>query len=276
MNARTLHSVRNDHAARTLRTFKTELLHAIARALYWKPFVSTKWMRRPFFDCARPNIRLASMSGEERFLVASSGLASGRSVPTRGDFDFERLRLSLAMLGESFSPRLLVDVGANIGTICIPAVRRGLFENAVAFEPEPFSYSLLSANLGLNAVADRVRTYGLARSGAESRGFDEVVSEIDPSDTLIRIDARSFRSFVLQGAGRVLAKRPPLVIEFWPRGITRSGSYPMLKRLVRESGYGRIIDLGSDAHPVEASEAALDALYVRLGDAGGRTDLLLI
>ncbi len=33
----------------------------------------------------------------------------------------------------------LIDIGANIGTICIPAVKCGLFDRAIAIEPEPLN-----------------------------------------------------------------------------------------------------------------------------------------
>ena len=48
------------------------------------------------------------------------------------------------------SEDIFLDIGANIGVICIPAVSRGLVEEAIAIEPESENFKLLKLNISLN------------------------------------------------------------------------------------------------------------------------------
>lgn len=51
---------------------------------------------------------------------------------------------------------VFVDVGANIGTQTIYALKLGHFQRAVCFEPDPWNIQLLRANILFNDLADRV------------------------------------------------------------------------------------------------------------------------
>jgi FkbM family methyltransferase len=55
------------------------------------------------------------------------------------------------------SVAIFVDIGANIGTTIVPALRSGRFARGVAVEPEPRNQRLLRANLALNDLHDRVQ-----------------------------------------------------------------------------------------------------------------------
>jgi len=46
----------------------------------------------------------------------------------------------------------LLDVGANVGSVCIPLVQRGVLTHALAFEPEPKNYAHLVRSLALNGI----------------------------------------------------------------------------------------------------------------------------
>ena len=50
----------------------------------------------------------------------------------------------------------MVDVGANIGPICIPAVTRGYVQQAVAVEPNPDNCRLLRVNVALNGLHNKI------------------------------------------------------------------------------------------------------------------------
>jgi FkbM family methyltransferase len=63
--------------------------------------------------------------------------------------------------------RLLLDVGANIGTTTVAALTNQGFERAIAFEPEPENVRLLTANIALNGLADRVTVRPVAVSDVE-------------------------------------------------------------------------------------------------------------
>lgn len=61
-------------------------------------------------------------------------------------------------------PGWLLDVGANVGTVCIPLVRDGIFAAAVAFEPESRNYRYLVRNVHANGLAASIRTVNCALS----------------------------------------------------------------------------------------------------------------
>jgi FkbM family methyltransferase len=286
-----------------------------AKNIYWKPIKSAgKYGRVVFFDSAEPDTLLLTTIGEEKFLVSSSDQSIGRDVYLYGGYDFEKFEKVLARLDKEFERKLLIDIGANIGTICIPAVKRRYFERAMAFEPEPFNYSLLSANVSINGLSTEVVSYNIAlgeREGEElsfelsetnygdhrirfssesglygedqrkvinikSEPLDTVVGDIDPASTLIWMDTQGFEGYVLKGAERTLAKRPPLVIEFSPYHMIRCGSYQKLKQALCGVGYRMFFDLDEDGPPIEVSEAAFDNLFKRIGEYGNYTDLLIV
>src|SRR4051794_12767372 len=72
------------------------------------------------------------------------------------------LQRALELLDRGGTPvprSLFVDVGAHVGTTAITAVRRFGFEAAVAFEPEQSNFRLLRANLSVNGLEERIRTF---------------------------------------------------------------------------------------------------------------------
>jgi FkbM family methyltransferase len=73
----------------------------------------------------------------------------------------------------------VLDVGANIGMICIALVRLGHFQKALAFEPAPGSYKLLVKNVGQNNLAARITCFPFALSSMRS----EVDLELSPDNS---------------------------------------------------------------------------------------------
>ena len=55
----------------------------------------------------------------------------------------------------AFYPRLFVDIGANIGTHILQALRDGCFSSGVAVEMDPENFSLLECNTRLNLTGQR-------------------------------------------------------------------------------------------------------------------------
>lgn len=71
-----------------------------------------------------------------------------------------------------------LDVGANIGSTCIAAVRRFGFAHAIAFEPDPSNYLLLAQNVLANGLQDRIRVHQVALTDAQR----EVILELSPDN----------------------------------------------------------------------------------------------
>lgn len=61
-------------------------------------------------------------------------------------------------------PTYLIDIGANVGTVCIKLLRDGVFERALAFEPDPVNLAYLRRNIEQNSLSGRLRAFDLALS----------------------------------------------------------------------------------------------------------------
>ncbi len=116
------------------------------------------------------------------------------------------------------------------------------------------------------------------------RTLDEVLEEEGISTealSLVWIDTQGHEGHVLAGAKRLRASRCPLVIEFWPYGLERSGGYNLLKTSLRD--FKTIIDLSaSNSHQIkDLNLEELDRMFDEMRSAesnlgSAHTDLLLI
>jgi FkbM family methyltransferase len=188
----------------------------------------------------------------------------GARVFTTGGYEAEvwGALASLAVRDE-----VLWDVGANIGTVSIPALHDARFAHVHAFEPDPETSAVLHHNLALNgrrytvhplALGDRTGTVGLRPGPTANRGLSSVASSADPelrpvacrtaddlvfgggvpAPTLMKIDVEGWELPVLRGARRLMAEVPPkaLVVEAIcaPDGTMTE---PALARVLSDSGY---------------------------------------
>jgi FkbM family methyltransferase len=292
-------------------------LHSLYRKIQaaWSFAFSGALFRQLLFDAAASDRLLVSKGSHETFVVAASDKSIGRRVFTKKDpFDFDKVQTVVGLLGPNHKRMLLVDVGANIGTICIPAIKRGLFQKAIAIEPEPRNHSLLLANIAINGLYNNIAVHNVAfgqkdneslilelccdnhgdhrirtNSGTalfkddsardtvevKSETFNKVIKEVDPRATLIWIDTQGFEGYVLSGASNALDSQTPLCIEFWPYGMARTGSYSLLKDALISSRYRFFRNLKGPSTTMAMSAEALDVLYFTLGEQGDFTDLLV-
>ncbi|MGI9119208.1 MAG: FkbM family methyltransferase [Acidimicrobiales bacterium] len=107
------------------------------------------------------------------YFVSTSDKGVSRITFGQGSFEqdhmAETFRLIEELMGGPFlSDRTFIDVGANIGTSTIPAIRNFGASNAVAFEPEPQNYRLLRCNVIANDLEDCVQTFPLGLSDKSS------------------------------------------------------------------------------------------------------------
>ena len=154
--------------------------------------------------------------------------------------DLAKQRLPYSKRGAIF-----LDIGAHWGLYALKARQSGMFEQVIAFEPDPQNYAQLQANLFLNAAetgiramqlaaTDRDRTFSLFQRNPHNRGATRVVdaasggagtvsgvrvdSLIDVSDTLlvIKIDVESHELETIAGMMKLLEKNSFVMqIEIW-------------------------------------------------------------
>lgn len=261
------------------------------------------------FDSTPKGQAFTLANGEFPFLCLPGDREISRSIFADGLFDFTKLQTAVGLLGNDFRLQTLVDVGANIGTICIPAVRRGLARRAIAIEPEPRNFRALMANIYLNDVADKIVCHNVAM-GAEnnqtlqfelspdnsgdhrvrvkpdldsdrelisvrSERLDSIITSADPTSCLIWMDTQGYEGFILKGATNILTSKIPMVIEFWPYGMEKAGSYCALKDTLL--AYEKFFDLSEvDPKPVPMSESNLDNLCAKFVNTMGFTDILVV
>jgi FkbM family methyltransferase len=198
------------------------------------------------------------------------------------------------------SDGVLLDVGANIGMIFIALLRQRRFARAVAVEPSPKNLRLLEHNVAQNGLAGRVTVVPCALSSERGemelelseynsgdnrirhdassgawreerrevvtvpvRALDDVLAEqgVRPRDVrLAWVDIQGHEGYFLRGARATLAGGAPVVSEFWPNGILRSG----MTRAENVATVGRLFTHFYHVHDGAAEKlpiAKLDALF---------------
>ena len=300
----------------SIRSFlRQRVLGAARTATGATIFSSNKRIRSLGFFAlgAKRSLVVCEWPAKETFIASTRDEIIARELFVTGEFDFAKFEaaFALAVRQSGRKPRVLVDVGANIGTICIPAVARGFVERAIAIEPEPQNCRLLKANLQLNGVAERIAVHEAAAGARDgevlvlelsdynlgdhkirppgvtgvveltsgravevtSRKLDSILeSDTAGDEVLIWIDVQGFEGYALSGCAAVLARRPPLVMEFWPAGMARTGSFPLVKEALAH--YERFSDLEGPEKFRPISE--LQGLYEDLGEGGATTDILVL
>ena len=88
------------------------------------------------------------------------------SIFLNDEFEFSKFSQSLNYIKKK--KRTLIDIGANIGSITIPALKKNLFKDALIFEPNPESLRLLKVNLLINNLEKKVNLKEIALSNIKS------------------------------------------------------------------------------------------------------------
>jgi len=177
--------------------------------------------------------------------------------------------------------RVMIDIGANVGTTSIPRVLLGDFACVYAIEPDPGNYACLVRNVVANGVRglvlpDRMAigdvegevvlrsmksgTHHLVTRAADVREDERVTvpcvtldgwierMRIDLSEVFfIKSDTQGWDARVLAGAARVLAqKHIAWQVEFSPAMLQRSGCSLQDVYALLERHFTHFIDLRSE------------------------------
>jgi FkbM family methyltransferase len=194
--------------------------------------------------------------GDVRFFVDPGDRVVGAWLMWHGGWqrgEIDRAVSVLSAAGRLAADAVLVDVGANIGTHTVYAMRTQRFARAVAFEPEPGNARLLAMNLEANGLGASTIVIPKAagakpghavlhlhprNKGAHSLAsapsldgqtavevpvvrVDDALAEhgIAAEDVgLVWIDAEGYEPHVLDGLGELLTHhRVPIAFEFTPQ-----------------------------------------------------------
>lgn len=233
-----------------------------------------------FLESVREFVPYVIVERDGDLLVVPTDDPSLRRLFVQGGRSEETLlATALACLTEAgvdVSRSTLVDVGANVGTMVLAALRAG-FASVVACEPVARTFRLLRATLALNGVEDSVRTLDVALSNSAGtavvdleRGsgkarvlaqsehvttegseeirmttLDDLAADgaIDPAEVgVLVIDAEGHEVHVLQGARSVLERGVPLIMELNPKLMRLGGKIDDLPDLLARH-YTHVADL---------------------------------
>jgi FkbM family methyltransferase len=249
--------------------------------------------RGKYFDRAGERTPLLAVDSEHgRLVVSTADKRIGRSLFIRGRYALEPLRYALERVDRD---GVFLDIGANIGTVALAAVRNFDMARAVAFEPHPDNVRLLRANVALNDLDDRVRVVACALSdqsgvgsmrvhGANSGGhrlasgggLEVPLRRLDDVDIpfddvrLAWMDVQGHEPNVIDGASELLRRQVPMVVEFHPGLLRKCGTYERMIALISEH-FSEVVDIRrKTSTPASGIGAVAEGLGTRF------TDLLLI
>ena len=269
--------------------------------------------KKKTFDNQKKRTELLAINNfNEKYIVNSSDKVIGRSLYIHGSFDFDVFLHTLEILKNKIKTETLVDIGANIGSICIPAIKRGIFTNCLAIEPEPYNFDLLTKNIFINNLSNKIQTFNVALSqfdnqklkfeksednygdhriksnsieknyfnedkrkiiDVETKTLDKIMQDFESKETLLWMDVQGYEGFILEGGINTLSKKPPLVLELEPYLVERLNSYNLLKKNLINAEYRNCYNLNSK-YFLQDYKNNLDNLYNDLLKTTRSTNLL--
>lgn len=252
-------------------------------------------------------------TSNEKFIVFTQNCVISRHLfVTKEPTDFDKFDKLSNFIDLGNKIETLVDVGANIGSVCIPACNRNLVTKAIAIEPDPKNYNLLAANVALNDLNKKIKLFDFAlgsmegeilelflsnknygdnrfntnniessdfdeKISVESKQLDSITENLAPDRTLIWMDIQGYEGIVLKGSSRSLDRGFPFVFEFSPQLMKINDSYNILKNNLTKFNYTYFVDL-NDNYPqkILLNGESMDALYHKYNLNDNFTDILVI
>lgn len=246
--------------------------------------------RQQFFEEAKSYTGFVSfeVDGQVMLLSTADEGAGPGLFRNRGGSEFtvfKRVQERVELRG------VFVDVGANIGTTTLPALR--CFDRAVAIEAEPLNAAILRANLALNGLGERAVVLEAAVSSEDgtaelrlsakqgghslaspkpgyesmtvrSARLDSLLGEagVAPGEIgLVWIDVNGYEAEVLRGAASVIAAGVPIVSSVRRRGVIEVAE-------LLAARYPHVIDLRDER---ELGIGELPGYVTEAAEDGGRT-----
>lgn len=278
-----------------------------------KPLNSTKKGRQFYFDSVGENELLCTKTLEGiYYIVNSSDKIIGKSIyVNKKSFDAQHLIAALNLISRKNT--LLLDVGANLGTIGILGVFKGYFEKCIAFEPDPNNFKLLSSNVYLNGLGGNFELRNEALSNIKKGTLNFELSETNHGDHRVKfqnvagkynednrkvitvkvntldsvlqnheldncvlfMDTQGHEGHILDGAKVLIQRSVPIVTEFWPYGLNRSNGLNLFYESIENSNYTTIWNLKNPNKKINFSIDQLKKIASNLGFEGSFTDLVI-
>ncbi|HEX8371020.1 MAG TPA: FkbM family methyltransferase [Pyrinomonadaceae bacterium] len=150
---------------------------------YWKALQWTLHHYRPEHD-----VTIETANG--LLSCSSRDWLIGKHLFVRRNYELDFIKASVGFLQsegllKTGKNRAVVDIGANLGMICIALLRERFFEKAIAFEPSPRNFRLLRKNVAQNDLNDKIECFPLALS-SENKKIEFEIDETNSGDSRVR------------------------------------------------------------------------------------------
>lgn len=256
-------------------------------------------------------------SADLRYFINTGDQAVGRAVFLEGEFDERYMAKAVRLIEQTTGKRVrgstMLDIGANIGTSTLLALRRHDFGQVVAFEPDPTNFDLLKLNTVANDLADRTTlhqvglsdraaTMTLSRSPSnhgdrrlrtdfnpttaslyDERSWPTAEVEVVTLDSIdvdftdvgaVWMDVQGHEAHVLDGATALLSSDVPIVTEYSPHLLQQAGSLDRFHAIL-EKHAALVIDVRADLrYPGAEATERLGSTYE--SSTRAFTDLVLL
>lgn len=206
------------------------------------------------------------------YLLDTKDKVISKAIYRHGLYDFDILQKALKICkGKDY----LIDVGANLGSISIPAIKNNYFKMSYAFEIEKLNLKHLKINTILNDLEDKIVIENLAIFSKSNKNLSIKINKYNYGDSkitltqeadngkiksitldqyfknnkkiynssLIFMDIQGSEIHALKGASLFLKKTTPIVLEIDPNALEKLGTnYFDLKNLLKAYRYFYILD----------------------------------
>lgn len=272
-----------------------------------------------YFDCQHQRkLTIIENKYGERFVLFTKDKVVSREIFVNGEFDFEKFKKTIKFLSSKSKVENLYDIGANIGTICIPAIKRQIIQKAIAVEPEPKNFQILKTNIVLNNLENKITALNYAISNqndkylkmelsndnfgdhriknkikfnihneekrsivqVKSKTFDSLFKNTLSNKDLVWIDTQGHEANILLGANKLIKKKIPIVIEFWPYALKRNNMWEKMFSILNKFDF--FVDLSNTNFFIKKiNKKNLDNLKIKFeeekkGHNSFFTDLILL
>jgi FkbM family methyltransferase len=153
--------------------------------------MTSKIGRSLYFDRIPPNKMVIANTDDLDFVVNSSDKVIGKSTfVNQVPYESELLSLSIEYLHRHKKQvTTLLDIGANIGTVGLTAVKKKMVSQCIAFEPDPLNYNYLLKNILINDLNEYVSTYNVGLSNGLQDQMEFEVDRENFGDHRLRLKA---------------------------------------------------------------------------------------
>ena len=266
-----------------------------------------RFFKKYSYLSANPN-KFLLCSNQEYFIVNSSDHAVGKETYVKGDFEFNSMAKAYKIIKKykKLNTCTLLDIGSNMGSMCIPSITRNYIKKAIAVEPNPESYRLLCSNINLNNLNEKITTKKLcigefkknlylilnnenhgdnkiSHTKIKNKKFVKVNSITLDSLTnnfnekfIIKIDVQGSEFLVLKYGKRTLYKKPPLILEF-DLNLALDKNIIEIGKILKQAKYSFFYDL-NDTFPqkINFTEENYFLKFKKLKNSKSLTDLLFV